>query len=300
MAAADGRGDARRFFETWFRPYVVQPAGEQPDGLFTGYFVPELRGAMTRGGRFQVPLYGRPDDLVSVDLGRFDDTLTGRSLAGRVVKGALVPYPSRREIDGGVLAGRSAPILWVDSTVDAFFLHIQGSGVVSLADGRTMRVGYAGTNGRPYTAIGKALADRGAIPRDRVSMQSIRAWLAANPAEAAEVMAQNDRYVFFRSLPGNAPVGAEGVALTPERSLAVDRRFLPFGVPMWVDTTDPVDPSQPFRRLMVAQDTGSAIRGAVRGDIFFGQGRLAARRAGLMKQRGRYFVLLPRSVRPPS
>jgi membrane-bound lytic murein transglycosylase A len=291
---------ARAFFETWFRPFAVLASDGASAGLFTGYFVPELRGALVRGGRFQVPLYGRPDDLVTVDLGRFDGSLSGRTLSGRVVGGALRPYPTRREIDGGALAGRAAPLLWVDSAIDAFFLHIQGSGVVTLADGGTVRLGYAATNGRPYTAIGGTLADRGAIPRDRVSMQSIRAWLAAHSGEAADIMARNDRYVFFRRLPGAAPVGAQGVGLTPGRSLAVDRRFLPLGAPVWVETRDPLDPARPFRRLMVAQDTGGAIKGVVRGDIFFGQGRLAARRAGLMNRSGRYYILLPRTVTPAS
>ena len=298
-AAGIDRARARAFLEKWFRPFAVRAPDGGAGGLFTGYFVPELRGALVRGGRFQVPLYGRPDDLVTVDLGRFDSSLAGRTLAGRMEGGALAPYPTRREIDAGALGGRARPILWVDSRIDAFFLHIQGSGVVSLAGGETVRVGYAATNGRPYTAIGGTLAERGEIPRDRVSMQTIRAWLSAHADKAGEVMARNDRYVFFRRLPGAAVLGAQGVALTPERSVAVDRRFLPLGAPLWVDTNDPIDPTRPFRRLMVAQDTGGAINGIVRGDIFFGQGHLAARRAGLMNQRGRYYILLPRTVAPP-
>jgi len=296
---ASGDKAARAFFAAWFRPWSVT-AGGAPDGLFTGYYEPELRGAPAPGGRYQVPLYGRPADLVTADLGRFDSRLEGQTVAGRIADGRLVPYPVRREIDDGALAGRAVPLVWVDNPIDAFFLHIQGSGRVTLPGGAVMRLGYAAHNGRPYTAIGRVLVERGALPRDRVSMQSIRGWLAANPAEARAVMARNDRYVFFRRLPGDAPEGAQGVALTPERSLAVDRRFLPLGVPLWVETRDPLDPTRPFRRLMVAQDTGGAIRGPVRGDIFFGHGRLAERRAGLMNQAGRYYLLLPKGLDPAS
>ena len=290
---------ARDFLETWFRPYAVT-AGESGEGRFTGYYEPDLRGAQQRGGRYQVPLYGRPDDLVIADLGRFDKSLDGQTVTGRVSGGQLAPYPARREIDDGALDGRAVPLVWVDSPIDAFFLHIQGSGRVTLSGGALMRVGYAASNGRPYTAIGRILIERGVIARDRASMQTIRAWLAANPAEAREVMAQNDRYIFFRRLPGTAPEGAQGVALTAGRSLAVDRRFIPLGVPLWVDTRDPIDPDQPFRRLMVAQDTGSAIRGAIRGDIFFGHGRFAEHHAGRMNRRGRSYLLLPKAFEPRS
>lgn len=291
---------ARNFFEKWFQPFEVSGEHGDTDGLFTGYYEPELRGSKTRSARYQVPLYGRPRDLVTVELGRFDGALSGRHLTGRIDSDRLLPYPTRSAIEGNLASVRAKPLVWVDSAVDAFFLHIQGSGRIRLADGSILRLGYAASNGRAYTAIGKILINRGHISRDRVSMQSIRAWLAANPGEASEIMAQNDRYVFFRLIPGEGPIGAQGVALTSGRSLAVDRTRLPLGAPFWVETRDPVNPALPFRRLMIAQDTGSAIRGAVRGDIFFGHGRLAARQAGLMKQRGRYFILLPKAGAPAS
>ena len=298
--AADTPGAARRFFEKWFRPFEVTAADGAAAGLFTGYYEPELRGARKSGGRYKVPLYGRPTDLVTVDLRRFDPALAGRTLTGKIQNGRLVPYPTRKMIARGGPQLPATPLVWVDSAVDAFFLHIQGSGRVNMADGSVRRLGFAASNGRAYTAIGRILADRGHIPRDRVSMQSIRAWLAAHPGDGAAIMAENARYVFFRTLTGDGPVGAQGVALTAGRSLAVDRTLLPLGAPLWIETSDPVDPTLPLRRLMIAQDTGGAIKGAVRGDIFFGHGRLAARRAGLMKQRGRYFILLPRSEAPSS
>jgi membrane-bound lytic murein transglycosylase A len=286
---------ARRFFETWFRPYAVSGGG-----LFTGYYEPELRGALRPGGKYTIPLYGRPDDLVTATLGNFDPALAGKTITGRLQGGRLTPYPPRSAIESGALKGRARPVVWVDSAVDAFFLHIQGSGRVRLADGRVMRIGFAGHNGRVYRSIGRALIRRGAIPRGRVSMQTIRAWLAANPAEGARLMASNPRFVFFRRLEGPGPVGAQGVPLTPGRSLAVDRRYIPLGAPLWVRTLDPLRDNQLFQKLMIAQDTGGAIRGPVRGDIFFGHGPRAARLAGIMNRRGRYYLLLPRGAFPGS
>ena len=291
---------AREYFEKWFRPFAVSDRNGNRDGLLTGYYEPELRGARQPGGRFKVPLYGRPGDLVTADLGQFDAALKGRRVTGRVSNGTLLPYPDRKSIDGGHLADKPEPLVWVDSAIDAFFLHIQGSGRVKLADGSLMRLGYAASNGRAYTAIGRTLVLRGEIARDLVSMQTIRTWLAANPHKAPEVMAQNARYIFFRELAGNAPVGAQGVELTAGRSLAVDRRAVPLGAPLWVETQDPIAPHLPYQRLLIAQDVGHAIKGGIRGDIFFGHGLLAARQAGLMKQRGRYYILLPKAAPPAS
>lgn len=291
---------ARDYFEKWFSPFAVIDRDGKPEGLITGYYEPELRGARRAAGPYRFPLYARPTDLVVADLGRFDTSLAGRRITGRVLNGAFVPYADRRSIENDNLVPKPAPLVWVDNKVDAFFLHIQGSGRVKLSDGGLMRLGFAASNGRPYTAIGRTLIRRGAISKDKVSMQSIRAWLAANPNKAAEIMAQNARYIFFRELKGNAPVGAQGVELTAGRSLAVDRRAISLGAPLWLATQDPIDPHQPYRRLMIAQDVGHAIKGGIRGDIFFGHGQLAARRAGLMKQPGRYFILLPKAASPAS
>ena len=290
---------ARAFFEANFRPYAATN-NEDPLGLFTGYYEPLLHGSRTRGGRYTLPLYVRPPELVMVDLGRFRDELEGQRIAGRVEDGSLIPYPDRGEIEEGALAGRKLELVWVDDPVDAFFLHIQGSGRIRLADGGEMRVGYAAQNGHPYFAIGRDLIDRGALTRDEVSMQSIRKWLVEHPEEAREVMRKNASYVFFQELKGEGPLGAEGVALTPGRSLAVDRKHLPLGVPLWLSAGMPGakegDPDRKLRRLLVAQDTGGAIRGPVRGDVFWGHGPEAAEMAGRMKHRGRLWVLVPKGV----
>jgi membrane-bound lytic murein transglycosylase A len=299
-AVAPGdRSAARAFFESWLAPWRVTD-GADDEGLFTGYFEPTLEGSLTPSERHTVPLYGRPDDLVTVDLGQFAEDLAGRSIAGEVSDGALVPYDDRAAIVAGALAGRGLELAWVDDSVDAFFLEIQGSGRVRLADGGLLRVGYAAQNGRAYFAIGKALVERGALTKDDVSLQTIRAWLEAHPDQAAELMNLNRSYVFFRVNEGPGPVGAIGVALTPGRSLAVDRRFIAYGVPLWLEAAMPGAasglPDEPVRRLVVAQDTGGAIKGAVRGDLFFGGGAEAEWRAGHMKHPGRYFALLPKAL----
>ena len=272
-------------------------------GLFTGYFEPLLHGSRRRSARYDIALYTQPSDLVSVDLGRFRDDLRGRRVAGRVRGRSLEPYDDRDAIASGSLAGRGLELVWVDDAVDAFFLHIQGSGRVELDDGSTFRVGYAAQNGHPYHAIGRTLVDWGELTLDEVSLQSIDAWLRAHPDRAVEVMATNDSYVFFRRIRGEGPVGAQGVALTPERSLAVDRQHVPLGVPVWLDAMIPAAaPEAPDERrqwLVVAQDTGGAIRGAVRGDVFWGAGERARAIAGRMAHRGRYWVLAPRSVASP-
>jgi membrane-bound lytic murein transglycosylase A len=296
-AQVDPADDAavRSFFEREFVPFRLANNDER-EGIFTGYYEAELRGARRREGDFTTPLLKRPPDLVMVELGQFRPAWRGERIAGRVQSGQLKPYDSRAQIEGGSLARRNLELLWVDDPVDAFFLQIQGSGRILLPDGAVVRVGYDGQNGHPYVPIGRVLVERGAVPRDAMSMQAIRAWLAAHPDEAAGLMAQNPSYVFFREMAGEGPVGAEGVVLMPGRSLAVDRSFLPLGVPLWLDAADDAAPDGHLRRLVVAQDTGGAIRGPVRGDVFWGYGKEAAERAGMMKDRGTYYLLLPRSV----
>jgi membrane-bound lytic murein transglycosylase A len=294
-----GADAARSFFADRFVPVAASNRGAAA-GLFTGYYEPTLHGSRRRHGAYTVPLYTRPRELVEVDLGEFRDELKGQRIAGRVVRDRLLPFADRAAIDTGALGGRGLELLWVDDPVDAFFLHIQGSGVVVLDDGSETRVGYAAQNGHPYVAIGRVLVDRGAMTLDEVSMQSLRAWLDAHPEEAAEVMAANPSYVFFRRLDTAGPLGAQGVVLTPGRSLAVDRSFHPLGVPVWLDATAPAaaagEPDRPLRRLLVAQDTGGAIRGPVRGDVFWGAGDEAAEIAGRMRHEGRMWLLLPREL----
>lgn len=290
---------ARAFFEARLQPYSTAN-NDDPLGLFTGYYEPLLHGSRKRGGKFTIPLYLRPPELVMVDLGRFRDELEGQRIAGRVEDGALTPYPDRAEIEEGALSGRKLELVWVDDPVDAFFLHIQGSGRIRLTEGGEMRVGYAAQNGHPYFAIGRDLIDRGALTRGEVSMQTIRKWLTEHPEEAREVMRKNASYVFFQEIQGEGPLGAEGVGLTPGRSLAVDRKHFPLGVPVWLSAgmpgTKPGKEDRKIRRLLVAQDTGGAIRGPVRGDVFWGYGPEAAELAGRMKHRGRLWVLLPKTV----
>lgn len=288
---------ARAFFEQWFTPYAAGNNGVRR-GLFTGYYEPELRGSRTPSPAYPAPLYKRPADLVMVDLGEFADQWKGQRIAGRVVDGRLRPFEDRAAIEAGALRGKGLEMLWVDDPIGAFFLQIQGSGRVTLPDGRQVRVGYAGQNGHKYVAIGKELIERGALKREEVSLQAIRAWLEAHPGQAAELMNKNPSYVFFQELTGDQPNGAQGVPLTPARSLAVDPKFLPYGLPVWLDAEDPVDGQARLRRLLVAQDTGGAIRGPVRGDVFWGHGPDAELRAGKMKSVGEYWLLLPRSVTP--
>ena len=267
-----------------------------PDGKITGYYEPELRGATTQDEAFRWPLYGLPDDQVRVDLGRFDPELEGKHIVGRVGDdNRLVPYFTRAEIDDGALAGRGLELLWLDDPSDVFFLHIQGSGRIGLPDGSFQRVGFAGSNGLAYTSIGRYMLDQELIGRDQASSQGIQAWLRANPEQATTVMQKNARFIFFRALDGEGPIGAQGVALTPGRSLAVDTAHLPLGAPVWLDTTWPGS-DRPLRRLVVAQDKGAAIKGAVRGDLFWGSGAAALEEAGRMNQVGRFFLLLPRTV----
>lgn len=267
----------RRFFEEWFIPYAVIADGSA-EGLMTGYYEPLLRGSWRRGGRYQVPLYRQPPAHIA------RSTVNGNAL------------PSRAEIRNGALAGRGLELLYVDDEIDAFFLEIQGSGRVLLDNGQTVRVGFAGKNGHGYFPIGRELIRRGAIPQEQMSMQAIRDWLRANPREAGTLMEMNPAVVFFRIVDGDGPIGAHGVPLVPGRSLAVDPAYVPYATPIWLETTDPLRPGAPIRRLMVAQDTGGAIKGPIRGDVFWGFGPEAEARAGYMKQPGRWYLLLPRAV----
>lgn len=284
-------GDARTFFEQNFTPFAVGSG----DGLFTGYFEPEIRGSRTRRGAYQTPVYGLPPDLVRADLGRFIPKLKGEHISGKVEGNALVPYASRAQINAAGLANTRV-LFYTDDAVAFFFLQIQGSGRVVFDDGGSARIGYAGENGRPYMAIGRTLIAEGALTKETVSLQTIRAWLLANPARARAVMEGNESYIFFRETPlGDAALGSTGslgVALTPLASLAVDQRIHALGAPLYVAAEGP----DPVHTLVVAQDIGGAIRGAVRGDIFFGFGPEAEHRAGAMKASGQLFVLLPNAL----
>jgi len=294
VVAPGDDGAARAFFETYFQPYIASGrAGDE--GLFTGYYEAELRGSLHKSKKYHVPLYQHPNDLVTVDLGQFRPTWKGEKIAGKVAQGHLVPYDDRAAIEVHSLKGRAKVLVWVDDPVDAFFLEIQGSGRVRLPNGRILRIGYESANGRSYTAVGRVLAELNELQKP-VTMQSIRAWFASHPNRAQEIMNRNASYVFFRKLPDgdDGPLGAEGVALTPLRSLAVDPAFVRLGTPIWLATKDPG--GVPLERLVVAQDTGGAIKGPVRGDLFWGAGNDAEQAAGAMQSRGHYYLLLPRNA----
>lgn len=284
----------RALLEAWFVPFQAADGGRET-GLVTGYYEAELEGALFPGGDYRFPIYRRPDDLIVADLGQFDPALRGRRIVGRVEDGALRPYATREHIERGALGGRNLELFWTDDPVDLFFLQVQGSGKVRFPDGSMRRVGYAASNGRAFTAIGRLLLDQGRIPPGQASMQGIREWLRAHPEEAEALMWQNARYIFFRWIDGDGPIGAAGVPLTPGRSLAVDPAFVPYGVPVFLDTTWPGG-ERPLRRLMVAQDTGAAIKGPLRADFFWGTGEAALEQAGRMKQQARFYILLPKAV----
>ena len=289
---------ARAFFESEFRPFLVRTAGGS--GFFTGYYEPEVNGSRVRTNRFTVPIYRRPDDLVDVDARSPPPGLSAGTSFARQTERGLAPYPDRRAIECGALAGRGLELVWLDNPVDVFFIHIQGSARVRLADGALIRLAYAAKSGHPYTPIGRVLRERGALAAGAVTMASIRRWLAEHPDEAPEVMWTNRSFIFFRETPDgdpdNGPVGAAGVSLTAGRSLAVDRLLYTFHSPVFVDTSLPN--GRAFRRLMFAQDTGSAIVGPGRGDIFFGSGGAAGEVAGAMQAEGRFVLLAPRGFEP--
>ncbi len=279
---------------------VLESVGGSEGGmLVTGYFLPEIAASLQRSAEYAVPIYGPPPGLIRVDLGEFGERFAGVKLVGRLRQGRLVPFPERKEIrESGVLAGRE--IAWAKDPVDLFFLEIQGSGTLLLPDGGRQRIGYAGSNGRPYRSIGKLLIDQGKIEREKVSMQSIRAYLDAHPEEVRQVLDHNASTVFFRRLEGE-PVGSLGVAVTAERSIATDLRLFPRGsLAFLVSEVPDLDAEgrtvavAPLHRFVFNQDTGGAIRGPGRVDYFWGGGELAARRAGAMKQPGRLFFLVPK------
>jgi len=288
----------RLFFEDFFIPHQVVNQDGAQQGLVTGYYEPLLRGARKRGGVFQTPLYRVPEDLLTIDIGSVYPELKARPLRGRLVGKKIVPYLSRAELEqSNRLAGTE--LVWVEDPIEAFFLQIQGSGRVQLADEKvTVRMAYADQNGYPYQSIGRYLVDQGEMTLDQASAATIKTWFKTHPARQQELLNANPSYVFFKEEklgdPQKGPKGALGIALTPERSLAIDARFLPLGAPLYIATTQP-NSDRPLQRLMLAQDTGGAIKNPVRADFFWGFGAEAGEKAGKMKQRGEMWVLLPKS-----
>jgi membrane-bound lytic murein transglycosylase A len=290
----DDAAAARSFLEATFVPYgVVAPDGSDT-GLVTGYYEPVLDGSRVRTDRFRYPIYGVPDDLVDVDLASLYPELKGLRLRGRLDGRRLVPYYSRAEIDARG-DGLEAPVIaWVADPVELFFLQIQGSGQIRLGDDDRIRVGYADQNGHPYSSLGRYLVAQGDLPLEQASMDGIKQWARTHPEQLQQALEQNPSYVFFRELPASGgPIGALGTPLSAGYSIAVDRRFYPLGAPVYLATTFPL-PDQPLERLVMAQDTGGAIRGAVRADLFWGSGTEAGSLAGGMRQQGRMWLLWPR------
>ena len=292
----------RRFIESNFIPHQLRNLDGSSTGTVTGYYEPLLRGSRARGGPFQTALHRPPADLLTVDLGSLYPELKNLRLRGRLVGNKVVPYYNRADLEReNRLAG--AELLWVDSPVEAFFLQIQGSGRVWLEDAREMvRVAYADQNGHAYRSIGRYLIDRGELTLEQASMQGIKAWVDAHPLRVQELLNANPSYVFFKEEkivdPGQGPKGALGVPLTARRSIAVDPQFIPLGAPVFLSTTQP-NSQTPLRRLMLAQDTGGAIRNPVRADFFWGFGPEAGESAGKMKQPGEMWVLLPLMLSAP-
>jgi len=289
----------RAFFEERFIPYQVFNPDGTSQGLITGYYEPRLHGSRVKTERFRFPLYGVPDDLLTIDMGELYPQLKDLRLRGRLQGKRIIPYYNRGEIDNGKAPLQGHELFWVDNAVELFFLQIQGSGRIELPDGSLVKVGYAEQNGHPYNSIGKTLVDMGALKIEDASMQNIKLWAEKNPKKLTSLLEQNPSYVFFRELPNDlpAPLGALGVPLTNEYSLAVDARTIPLGAPVFLSTTYP-NTTNPLNRLMLAQDTGGAIKGAVRGDFFWGFGEQAGAQAGRMKQAGQMWVLFPKGAEP--
>ncbi len=290
---------ARQFFESAFAPWLVRNADGGSEGLVTGYYEPLLHGSRIFGRSYRYPVYGVPDDLLVIDLADSNPDLKGIRLRGRMQNSKVVPYYTRAEIERGLAPVRGKEILWVDDPVELFFLQVQGSGRVRLPGGETVRIGFAEHNGHPYKSIGKLLIERGELAADKASMQGIKQWAAKHPDKLAALLQQNPAFVFFRELPASplGPIGAQGVPLTPERSIAVDPMTTPLGAPVFLATTAPLS-ARPLNRLVIAQDTGTAIKGAVRADFFWGFGDDAGQSAGRMRQSGRMWILYPRGLQP--
>lgn len=290
----------RTFFENNFTPYRIISSDGSDEGLVTGYYEPLLRGSRQRSERYRYPLYAAPDELLIIDLGELYPELKDLRLRGRLDGRKVVPYYSRADImnDPALLNGHE--LLWVDDEIELFFLQIQGSGRIELNTGEIVKIGFADQNGYPYNSIGRILVQQGELPLEKASMQGIKQWGQQNPDKLPSLLQQNSRFVFFRELPGDlsGPIGALGVPLTAGRSIAIDPRSIPQGAPVFLATTWP-NSNNPLNRLMVAQDTGGAIKGGIRADFFWGYGPEAGNQAGRMKQQGKMWVLMPHGYTAP-
>ena len=302
LAALVPAGDeaaARQFFESQFTAYALRSSTAGDTGLLTGYYEPVLDGSRTQDAEHRFPVHGVPDDLIVVDLASVNPDVRNMRLRGRLEGRRLVPYWSRAEIEARNNALPAPIIAWTNDPVELFFLQIQGSGQIRLPDGERMRVGYADQNGHPFRSLGRYLVERGEMTLDQASMQNIKAWAAANPHKLREALNVNPSYVFFREVKGlEGPIGAANVPLTAGYSLAIDRRFVPLGAPVYLATNYPLSEER-LERLMAAQDTGGAIRGVVRGDFYWGSGPEAGAQAGRMRNQVKMWLFWPRGLPLP-
>jgi membrane-bound lytic murein transglycosylase A len=300
LGATPSTAAARQFFEANFTPWQLTNADGSTQGLVTGYYEPLIRGSRTRSTRSAWPIHGVPKDMLTIELGDVYPELKSLRLRGRLVGNKVLPYWNREQFGERAEQAQAPVLLWADDPIELFFLQVQGSGRVQLPDGKTVRIGYADQNGHPYQSIGRWLVAQGELPLEKASMDGIKGWAEANPQRLHELLNANPSYVFFRELPASSggPVGALGVPLSAGRSIAVDPRYVPLGAPVFLSTTLPLS-TTPLQRLVLAQDTGGAIKGAVRADFFWGFGADAGREAGRMRQQGNMWVLLPNGVNPP-
>lgn len=291
--------DARAFFETHFTPHTLRGEKGKKEGMITGYYEPLLQGSLEPDERYRYPLYQVPDDMLIIELADIFPALKGKRVRGRVVGNKVLPYYERAEIDSDQTPLSGQELLWVDDRDQLFFLQIQGSGRIQLPDGKIIGAGYANQNGRAYHSIGKILIEMDEIKREDVSLSSIKSWLKDNPDRAVALLNENPSYVFFtlRDKVEEGPTGSLNVPLTAERSLAIDPKFVKLGAPIWLNTSYPGAENQPLQKLVIAQDTGGAIKGQLRADLFWGTGDRAEQMAGNMKQSGELYILIPKSAR---
>lgn len=284
----------KAYLEAQFDVYKTTQLDGAETGLVTGYYVPKMRGSRTKTAQFNQPIYREPNDLITVELSELYPDLKYKRVRGKLEGNKLKPYLQRAEIDSASAPLAGNEIAWVADAVELFFLQIQGSGIIELENGEQLPIGYANQNGHAYNSIGKVLIQQNELTKDQASMQGIKTWAAKNPQKLQALLNQNPSYVFFREQSANAgAIGALGVPLTAERSVAVDAKLIPLGAPVFLSTTQP-NSNMPLQRLMMAQDTGGAIKGGVRADFFWGAGDSAGAKAGSMKQQGKIWVLLPK------
>lgn len=298
--AAPDKAMIQSYFKQYFNVFNANNQDGTDKGMITGYYEPLLNGSLIKSSKYPYPLYRQPADMITVELGNIYPELKNKRIRGKIAGNKLLPYYSRAEIEASPSPLAGSELVWVNDLIDVFFLQVQGSGLVKFENGESMHVGYADQNGQPYNSIGRILVDRGELTLDQASMQGIKNWAKNNPNKLRDLLNANPSYVFFRELPAglSGPLGALGVPLTAERSVAIDPKYIPLGAPILLSTTLP-NSQNPLNRMMVAQDTGGAIKGGVRADFYWGSGDAAGKQAGPMKQSGKIWVLLPKEFQFP-